>query len=306
MQQSFPVEQPQPNQEFYGLDVLALFQTYTRDSYRAAGNGDPVWDPSRPEQDWWDDTYDGHQPGEPVTFSVVVWAGDGTATIETRTQPAKWMRTPNFKGLPIYPKWTPAPTFATRNGGPFNPQGIAQNPHDMSTPEQAEALRVELGGTSVTDAGANSLTIPGIGQLVFPVNYPVDDPRREYAVVLSTGKLFNAGQALGMKYSAGIGHPGHWVADPLTDSGLNWQSDPVPDGSTSTVKPLPPPCRALKPNEELLPFMSSAWTTGTRVHRKDLAVPSSTPNSGTNSDAGDLADIRTKVTALYNLLVPHN
>ena len=125
-------------------------------------------------------------------------------------------------------------------------------------------------------------------------------------MVLSTGKLFNVGQALGMKYSAGIGHSGHWVADPSTDSGLNWQNDPVPDGSTSTVKPLPPPCRALKPNEELLPYLIGVVAKTTRIHRKDLAVPPSTPNSGTNSEAGDLADIKTKVTALYNLLVPHN
>ncbi len=48
---SFPIEQPQPNQEFYGLDVLNLFETYTRAQFEAAGGPLIPFDPTRPEQD---------------------------------------------------------------------------------------------------------------------------------------------------------------------------------------------------------------------------------------------------------------
>ena len=82
MQTSFPVEQPQPNQEFYGLDVLSLLQTYNRDLYRASGNGDPEFDITRPEQNWWDDSYQGHPPDELVTFNAVVWADDGASSCQ--------------------------------------------------------------------------------------------------------------------------------------------------------------------------------------------------------------------------------
>src|SRR4029077_6174054 len=92
MQSSFPVEQPQPNQEFYDLAVLLLLKSYTRDSYRATGNGDPVWDPSRPEQDWWDDSYQGKSG--PITFNAIRYASDGAATIVQITQDAKAMSAP--------------------------------------------------------------------------------------------------------------------------------------------------------------------------------------------------------------------
>lgn len=109
---SIPVEQPQPNQEFYGLDVLGLIQTHTRAECQAAGNPDLAFDPSRPEQDWWDDTYASHPPTETVTFSAVIYADDGTATIQTFTQSAKNMATRNFKGAPNYPKYTVQRTSA--------------------------------------------------------------------------------------------------------------------------------------------------------------------------------------------------
>jgi hypothetical protein len=301
MQQSFPVEQPQPNQEFYGLDVLPLLQTYTRDSYRAAGNGDPAWDPSRPEQDWWDDGYANHPPDEQVTFSAIVSAGDGTATIGSYTQKAAWMAKPNFKGLPAYPKWNPAPTTAHTPPDAVNPSGTSRDVFDMSTLDQAHALMAEIGGTGVVELGLSisfpGFTIPGLV-------YDPADPRRPYVVTLANGSQINVGQALRLKYVDGIGHPGHWMPSP--EGGIMWQSDPVPDGSTATGEPLPPPCRPLKANEQLETFMAATWFKGTRIHRKDLAVPPPTPSGGTSTDAGDLADIKTKVTALYNLLVPHN
>src|ERR1700688_1745402 len=161
MQTSFPLEQPQPNQEFYGLELLLLLKTYTRDSYRAAGNGDPVWDLSRPEQNWWDDTYVGKTG--PISFNAIQYASDGTATIVEITQDAKAMATPNFKGIPHYPVWTPAATAAVQPHA-AGASATPVDPNELSTPEQAQALFVELGGTSVVDTGASSVTLPGIGE----------------------------------------------------------------------------------------------------------------------------------------------
>ena len=295
---SLPVVQPQPNQEFYSLDVLTLLQTYTRDSYRAAGNGDPVWDSSRTEQDWWDDTYDGKTG--PVTFNAIQYAGDGTATIVQITQDATAMATPNFKGLPNYPVWTPAPTTAVQPhalGTPSTPV----DPGILSTQDQAQALMTELGGTSVVDTGANEVDLPNVGEVVFPITYGTET-RRAYAVVLANAKQFNVGQALGEKYAKGIGWPGQWVEDAIEASGLTWQAGTVPDGSASTAAAMPVPCRVLLPNEQLQ-NVTVGFFKATQIQRTDLTgstVPVSDP------DATILADIQTKVTAMYNLLIPHS
>lgn len=297
MQSSFPAEQAQPNQEFYGLDVLALFQNYTRDLYRASGNGDPVVDPARPEQNWWDDTYAGSAADESITFNAVVWADDGTATIGSFTQRAAWMRTPNFRGLPSFPKWIPAATQATRGGAAID---VAA----MSTEAQARELMADLGGSSIVDFGLRTLVIQGV-TLLQPISYPASEPRRLWSVVMADGTSVNVGSKLARKYSAGVGHPGQWVADLSEEGGINWQPDALPDGSNSGGKPLPVPCRPLKPNEELQIFMVAAWAKGTRVHRTDWNRAASSAAEG-NTDTVAIEDIKTKVTALYNLLVPHS
>jgi len=302
---SFPIEQPQPNQEFYGLDVLNLFETYTRAQFEAAGGPLIPFDPTRPEQDWWDDTYAAIAPTQSVRYSAVVAGAGGTAAIGSFTQTAAQMATPNFKGLPRYGKWTPAATRAVYNhAAPSSASPV--DPKDLSTAEQAQALLAELGGTSIVDIGANSVTIPNIGQIVFPVTYSPDDARRLFAVVLSSGKLFNIGQALAEKYSAGVGAPGSWVADATQISGLRWQSTTVPDGSASTAAALPVPCRALFPNEGLMTsLVGGLGFQITQIQRTDM-IPASAPASGGTAPEPLLLDIQAKVTALYNLIVPRS
>jgi hypothetical protein len=302
---SLPIEQAQPNQEFYGLDVLNLFESYTRAQFEAAGGPLIPFDPARPEQDWWDDTYAAVAPTQSVRYNAVVSGAGGTAAIGSFTQTAAQMATPNFKGLPNYPKWTPAPTRAVYNhAAPSTTSAV--DPKDLSTAGQAQALLAELGGTSIVDIGANSVTIPNIGQIVFPVTYPPDDARRLFAVVLSSGKLFNVGKALAEKYSAGMGAPGSWVADGAQISGLSWQATAVADGSTSTASPLPVPCRALLANERLATsLIGGLGFQTTQIQRTDL-IPVATPASGGSGTDPVLLDIQAKVTALYNLIVPRS
>jgi hypothetical protein len=301
---SLPIEQPQPKQEFYSLDVLNLFETYTRAQFEAAGGPLIPFDPGRPEQNWWDDTYAAVPPSQSVRYNAVVAGAGGTAAIGSFTQTAAQMATPNFKGLPQYPRWIPAPTRAVYNhAAPSTTSPV--DPRDLSTAGQAQALLAELGGTSILDIGANSVTLPNIGQIVFPVTYPFDDPRRLFAVVLPSGKLFNAGQALAEKYAAGVGAPGLWVADATQNSGLNWLPATVPDGMASTAPVLPVPCRPLLGNERLVTaLVGGLGFQTTQVQRSDL-IPESAPPTGDGSGVV-LLDIQTKVTALYDLIVPRS
>jgi hypothetical protein len=302
---SLPIEQPQPKQEFYGVDVLNLFETYTRAQFEAAGGPLIPFDPARPEQDWWDDTYASVAPTQSVSYSAVVYGAGSTAAIGSFTQTAAQMATPNFKGVPNYPKWTPAPTRAVYNhAAPSTTSAV--DPKDLSTAGQAQALLAELGGTSIVDIGANSVTLPNIGQIIFPVTYPPDDPRRLFAVVLSSGKLFNVGQALAEKYSAGMGAPGSWIADAAQISGLSWQATTVPDGSASTASALPVPCRALLANEMLkTSLVGGLGFQTTQIQRTDL-IPAAAPACGAGGTDPVLLDIQVKVTALYNLIVPRS
>ena len=114
--------------------------------------------------------------------------------------------------------------------------------------------------------------------------------------------MANVGQALAEKYSAGVGHPGHWVADARRASGLHWQVDPVADGSLSTTPPMPAPCRPLKANEQLQTMTVGTFFKATQIRRTDMA----SALAGATSDlaAIALADIQTKVTAIYNLVIP--
>jgi hypothetical protein len=302
---SLPIEQPQPNQEFYGVDVLNLFETYTRAQFEAAGGPLIPFDPTRSEQDWWDDTYAAVAPTQSVSYNAVVWGPGGASAIGNFTQTAAQMATPNFKGLPLYSKWIPAATRAVYNhAAPSTTSPV--DPKDLSTAEQAQGLLAELGGTSIVDIGANSVTLPNIGQIVFPVTYSPDDPRRLFAVVLSSGKLFNVGQALAEKYSAGMGAPGSWVADATQISGLSWRPTAVPDGSASAAPTLPVPCRALLANEKLMTsLVGGLGFQTTQIQRTDL-IPATVPTSGGGGSDPVLIDVQTKVTALYNLIVPRS
>ena len=302
---SLPIEQPQPNQEFYGLDVLNLFETYTRAQFESAGGPLIPFDPARPEQDWWDDTYAAITSTQRVSYNAVVSGAGGTAAIGSFTQTAAQMATPNFKGLPNYPQWTPAATRAVYNhAAPSTTSAV--DPKDLSTAAQAQALLAELGGSSIVDIGANSVTIPNIGQIVFPVTYPPDDPRRLFAVVLSSGKLFDVGQALAEKYGAGVGAPGSWIADTTQTSGLSWQATALPDGSASTAAALPVPCRQLLGNEKLTTsLVGGLGFQTTQIQRTDL-IPAATPASGGGGSDPVLLDVQVKVTALYNLIVPRS
>ena len=76
---SLPIVPPQPNKEVYGFAELALFQTYTRETYLASfGVQAPAWDPSRPSKFWFDSTADASAAGNVVAYKI--FAVDSTGT----------------------------------------------------------------------------------------------------------------------------------------------------------------------------------------------------------------------------------
>src|SRR2546430_919500 len=96
---SEPPALPQPDLEVYGIAALALFQTFTRDSYLALfGVEAPPWDPSRPAKTWFDSsvsdssvfdsTMDPSASGHVATYKMVDRDANGTWTILPFTMPA--------------------------------------------------------------------------------------------------------------------------------------------------------------------------------------------------------------------------
>ena len=75
---SQPVIPPQPNQLYYGVSALALFQTFTRETYLSAfGIQAPSYDPTRVIKTWFDSTVDTSNPSNVALYTVVAQAQNG-------------------------------------------------------------------------------------------------------------------------------------------------------------------------------------------------------------------------------------
>lgn len=246
---SQPVAQLQPEQACYGIDALALFKIYTRDSYRATfGVEAPPWDPGRRTKTWFDSTVDDSSSGVSVRYNVVSRDSAGRWSLSPLTLPADEAVTVNLPGTVAYPPYVIRPTNATRGGAPVNPM-------DLSLESVARALMQELGAKALVDEGVNAFA---------PVLYPPDEPRRMWALVGNGGQQNNAGGLLRMKNAAGVGAPGHWRN---TRGEVAWMSDPPATSGLDDSRPeVEMPVRGLLPNEELRPGVMGF---GVLVYRTD-------------------------------------
>jgi hypothetical protein len=260
---SSPAAQPQPNQETFPIDALALFHTYTRDSYRVAFGVDaPVWDATRLSKSWFDSTVDTTQPANVANYRMVGQDSAGAWAILPYSMPASEAASVNIPGIIVYPPYVIAPTTATRGGSPINPAYL-------SLGSEAQALMTALSGTGLFDDGATA---------VLPNIYPADEPRRSWSF-LWNGRAINVGQLLVQENAHGVGAPGHWdissgspvwIADPASPSGLD---DPRP--------PRPVPVRALLPNEQL---EAGPTGFGAQVLRTDLQLAAAEANGAFTPD----------------------
>src|ERR1700680_1182149 len=119
---SRPIVPPQPNLEVYGFQALALFESYTRDTYRTAfGLEAPPWDPSRLRKSWFDSTADTSSPSNLATYKIVAMDQSGGWSIQQLTMPAQEAATVNLPGALSYPPYEVHPSTASRAGSIINP-----------------------------------------------------------------------------------------------------------------------------------------------------------------------------------------
>jgi hypothetical protein len=270
---SQPVIPPQPDLEAYGVQELALFNTYTRATYQAAfGVQAPAWDPTRLTKTWFDSTVDTSNPANIATYQIVGTDPSNNWVIEPLTMPAPEAATVNLTGAITYPPYVVAPTDATRGGSVLNPIYL-------SLESDAQAFMIEFGGTSLLDEGATP---------VLPAIYPPDEPRRLWDVLIN-GTPVNVGALLQDMNANGVGAPGQWE----TSGGQPmWvAAPPAPTGSNDTRPPRPMPVRSLLPNEKL-----QTGLMGVSVVRTDLQQQA-------NEQAGQFTpDDRATLQQIYQLV----
>lgn len=288
---STPKDPTQPSTQFYNIDALYTVSLHTRGGTEANNGPQPPFDMSQGERNWWDDSATG--PKSYIIFDNAAGAFV-TKTIDARK--------PNFKGFPNYPKRPIAGTSAVMPHATGTPTPV--DPATLSTDAEAKALQAELGGTGYLDTGLSSQIIPVLGQIIFPIDYK-SESRREWAVMLSTGKQINVGQALADKNKFGSGFPGKWVADSTNTSGLDWIPDRVVDGGQSTLPAVPPPCRALLPTEKLVSVaVGGLGFSNLQIERTDLTGPT-TAGTGSAGDSAAIADMHGKINRIFAAIFPN-
>jgi hypothetical protein len=231
-----PVSQPtapaQPGTEFYTVQDLALFKSYSRESYRAAfGVEAPAYDPTRLRKSWFDSTADVSDPNNVAVYRIFAQDQKGNGVLRQMIMPAQEAATVNLPGAIQYPPYIVQPTLATRGGSTLNAIYL-------SLESDAEALMKELGGVNLQQE-----ELPP-----FMTDYPSGEPRRAWQFQVQ-GQSFNAGALLASRNAQGIGSPGHWdVSSPERV----WVPDPPgPTGADDTRPPREVPVRDLLPNERL-------------------------------------------------------
>jgi len=248
---SLPIVPPQPDREAYGFAALALFQTYTRETYRAAfGVQAPAWNPSRPPKFWFDSTADASAAGNVAAYKIFAVDSTGTWALRQLVLPAAEAVAINLPGSVTYPPYAIAPTGATRGGSPLNAMYF-------SLESDARTLMAAFGADGLVDEGATA---------DYPVVYPPNEPRRQWAILLN-GHQQNVGELLAGRNALGVGSPGHWD----TSQGFAvWVPDPpAPTGLDDPRPPRPLPVRDLLPNEIIQTGLMSVSVARTDLQQQN-------------------------------------
>ena len=229
---SLPVVPAQPSTQFYGIQDLALFKSYSRESYRAAFAVDaPAYDPARLRKNWFDSSVDVSGPQNVAVYRILAQDENGNGILRQMVMPALEAATVNLPGTIQYPPYIVPPTLATRGGSGLNAIYF-------SLESDAQALMQELGGDQLRQEDLPS----------FPASYPSGELRRPW-YFLFQGQPVNVGALLLSRNAQGLGTPGHW--DVSTPQPV-WVPDPAgPTGADDTRPLREMPIRNLLPNEQL-------------------------------------------------------
>jgi hypothetical protein len=227
---SRPSTPAQPDLDSYGFNELALFKSYTRESYlRDFGAQAPAYDPNRVTKTWFDSTADTSDPDNVSTYKVFQGVS-GQWMVKQLVLPSREAGAVNLPGAIDYPKYVIAPTTATFVGDPVL----------LSLRADADVLLRELGlaGTPLVDAAES--------MIAFKIDYK-DDDRRMWQFVYK-GDWINVGALLANKNAHGIGWPGHWEVG----TAIRWVADPpAPTGLDDRRPARPMPVRDLLSNEKI-------------------------------------------------------
>ena len=99
---SYAMVPAQPDKEFYGLQELALFQSFTRDSYRAKfGVEAPVFDPAKSIKQWFDSAADTSLPENVVVYKVAGRKADGSYVETVQDATGKVVSNYDANGLKV-------------------------------------------------------------------------------------------------------------------------------------------------------------------------------------------------------------
>ncbi len=229
---SQPVVPAQPSTQFYTIQDLALFKSYSRDSYRAAFAAEaPAYDPTRLRKSWFDSTADVSSPNNVAVYHIAAQDQNGNGIVQQVVMPAQEAATVNLPGAIPYPPYIVAPTSATRGGSGLNPIYL-------SLQSDAQALMTALAGDTLHQEDLPS----------FPATYPSDELRRLWDFMVQ-GRAVNAGSLLLAQNAQGVGSPGLWD---VSSGEPVWVPDPPgPTGADDTRPPRDMPIRDLLANEKL-------------------------------------------------------
>jgi hypothetical protein len=231
---SEPVVPAQPKQYSYGFGDLALFKTFTRESFRAAfGTEAPPYDPSRLIKTWFDTTVDTSDAANIVVYKVISADSKGQWGVRQMVMPAREAATVNLPGAVSYPEYVIVPTKAARGGV----TGIWPSTLSLLSEAQSLLRELDLENVELKDEGEGSS---------LPVIYG-DEPRRQWFFFYK-GSTYSVGELLASKYRNGVGAPGRWVVEDT----IQWLADPpAPTGLKDTRAPREIPVRDLLANEKI-------------------------------------------------------
>lgn len=230
---SRPAVPPQPDAASYSIQELALFKTYSRESYRSAfGLEAPAFDPTRPVKAWFDSTVDASHPENVAVYKVPGLDAQKQWTLRQLVIKASEAASLNLTGSVQYAEYVIRPTEASRAGA-----GI--NPIYMSLESEAREWMKYFGGTDLDDEGRGG---------IFPTEYPPSEPRRMW-YFMYRGLPINVGALLFNRHRRGVDAPGHWDT---TGTDPRWIPDPpAPTGLAESYPAREMPLRELLPNEKL-------------------------------------------------------
>jgi hypothetical protein len=262
---SLPVRPQQPAQPFYAISVLALFHTYTRETYLAAfGVQAPDFDPQRRVKSWFDSSVD-----PSLTPSATYTAFDQhSGNMTLITLPSAEAASVNLPGHRTYDAYLP-PASTTRqvltNGG-----SLELPVDDLCTPEEAQMIAADFGISFA--AMREDHGDPLSGSIV----YDPKDPRRVYRVDYKGLSNLIAAVFVREKYAAGVGSPGHWD---FSGEEPRWIATKQATDQAAG-DPIPVPCRPLLGNEKL---EQSTLPGAYQIRRTDMGPA---PSAGASNAAG--------------------